>query len=247
MQQGGQVKRYEPCECEGRCERRGFRCAVHHVIWRFGIDPNCECRANDGPLCVACEARGEREKGPFSPLPAFQAAMPPYRELARGLSEIAGVKLELVSSEPGKRFYRLVNDQEEAVVRVLMAADSDPLAYDVALWMAAERIRYNLPFPELLREWAFFAMTGQIERPKLRGKHLATLQWRNEMIVELVREVSCDFGLRPTAAGDDGGESACAAVAEALRLMRLQPHSYSAVRRIWQERDEPPRLPDWAI
>lgn len=153
----------------------------------------------------------------------------------------------LVSEEKNKRSYKIRKDKKGAEARIVLASFDDPVAYDAALCLVAEYVKAGEPVPDPLRSWAYFVLTGKLERPKLKGKYPPALQWRDETIVELVREVSRTFDLPPTAAGDDGGESACGAVAEALRLMRLQPDSYQQVRRIWKNRNQPPKLPDWAL
>ncbi|WP_125458993.1 hypothetical protein [Oceanicella actignis] len=186
-----------------------------------------------------CEARAVSR---FSPLQAFEAAQPPYRDLARFLVDRAGRRIH--RHESG--IFVIETDLDEAARQLVEASRIDALAYDAALWMAAECIRYGKKVPEPLREWAFFAITGRTERPKMKGRYPYALAWRDAEIVELVREVSRIFNLPVTASGDGGGESACAAVAEALRLMRLQPDSYQQIRRIWKNRNNPRSMPKWA-
>jgi len=109
----------------------------------------------------------------------------------------------------------------------------------------AECVRSDVDIPDAIREWAFFAITGQIERPKLKGKYPPAHAWRDREIVGLVRDVRRIFWLKATAAGDEGGQSACAAVATALGRMRLQPDSYPTIRRIWRRRHKPTEEPSF--
>lgn len=150
----------------------------------------------------------------------------------------------------------LEKSTEVAALRLLASSRTDPLAYDAALYLVADCIRFGFEVPKALREWAFYAITGQIERPKMKGKYPAALIWRDQAIVHLVKDVMHLVDLKATASGDTGGESACAAVAEGLRLIRLQPDSYTAIKRIWLNRDKPrkgprftemfdPNNPDW--
>lgn len=255
--------RYQPCpnsgeEDEGHVLRWGFfgigcfRCAVDFVIARFGGDPNCECRAQAGPFCVPCECRASDWNDNESPLAIFQATLPPYRGLARLYAGMAGCLT--VQREEG--IFLVGKDKDAAALRLLASARTDPLAFDAALYLAADCLRIGSAVPKPLREWAFYAITGRIARPKQKGKYPAALIWRDEAIVSLVRDVIQVVGLKATAAGDSGGESACAAVAEGLRLIRLQPDSYTAIKRIWLNRGKltkgpkfldqiQPQDPDW--
>ncbi len=256
--------RYEPCPKSGRdVEGHGlrwgphgdgcFRCAVDFVLARFGGDPNCECRALAGPFCIPCEARADswNEDGD-SPLGIFQATLPPYRGLARLYAGLAGCWT--VQKESG--IFSFHRSKEVAALRLLASARTDPLAFDAALFLVADCVRFSSEVPKPLREWAFYAITGQIERPRQKGKYPAALIWRDEAIVNLVQDVRRVVGLHATGSGDSGGESACAAVAEGLRLLRLQPDSYTAIKRIWLSRNRlrkgprftesfDPGNPDW--
>lgn len=242
--------RYEPCpregqDIEGHVLRWGghgggcFRCAVDFVIARFGGDPNCGCRSQEGPFCVQCEVRADAWNDDESPLDIFQATMPPYRGLARLYAGMAGSWM--VQLQEGIFSYH--KSKEVAALRLLASARTDPLAYDAALFLVGDCVRYGMDVPKSLREWAFYAITGTIERPKQKGKYPAALIWRDQAIAGLVRDVIRMIGLKATSAGDTGGHSACAAVAEGLRLIGLQPDSYTAIKRIWLNKDKPKKGP----
>lgn len=242
--------RYHPCPKSGKDEeghvlRWGtlgegcFRCAIDFVLARFGGDPDCNCRAQAGPFCIPCEVRANRLNEDGSPLSIFQATLPPYRGLVRLYAGMAGSWT--VQREEG--IFLLQKSTEVAALRLLAWTRTDPLAYDAALYLVADCVRFDFEIPKPLREWAFYAITGQIDRPKQKGKYPAALIWRDEAIVELVRDVMSLVGLHATGAGDLGGQSACAAVAEGLRLLRLQPDSYTAIKRIWLSRDKPKKGP----
>lgn len=218
-----------------------FRCAVDFVIARFGGDPNCECRrSGGGSFCVECEVRAFDWNGDGdSPLQAFQAAIPPYRGLARYYAGLAGsfpVQLEEGIITYGQ-------NRDLIVPRLLEEAKTDPLAFDAAMWMAAECVRYNLKVPAKIREWAYLAMTGQIARPPQRGKYPPALVDRNRAIVGLVKDVVRIIQIRATSADEDCGQGACHAVAEGLRLLRLQPNSYAAIKKIWRNRSDRAEIP----
>jgi hypothetical protein len=189
---------------------------------------------------VKCEVRGtcDEEDGD-GPLQAFLNALPPYRHYIRTSAALAGA--EMTQTEEG--IFRFERDRDKAATRLLAAARTDPLAYDAATFMLAECIRYGLKAPRPLREWGFFAITGQIERPKAKGKYPEVLIWRDQQIVRLVREVEEHFALPPTSSKEELGESACNAVAEGLRLVRLQPDSYASIKRIWLKRNKPEAEP----
>lgn len=234
------VKRYEPCYCEGSCEQvdvngrscePNFRCAVHEVILMFGVDPNCDCRTTGKKFCGYCIAEAWYEEGISCPTLAFQDAMPPYHDLAETLS------VEAMSG---------FKDRDRGIEKILSAADTDPIAYDTALAIVAGCIMEGEPVPKAMREWAWSAVKGLLERPFLKSKIRYARERRDKTIVQMVELAAWKFRLKPTAAGDEGGESACAAVAEALRILRLQPDSYSSIRRIWINRNSEPELPDWA-
>ncbi|SEQ46307.1 hypothetical protein SAMN04488092_10777 [Thalassovita taeanensis] len=217
--------------------KKCFRCAVDFVINRFGVDPNCDCRTMPGPLCIRCECGGLEQDCP--PLPAFQAAEPPYSELASLYAGYAGS----YTVQKAEGIFMFCSNTEKAALRLLASARTDPLAYDAAVYLLADCVRFNFDVPKPLREWGFFALTGQIKRPKQGGKYPPALIWRDQAIVSMINDVVQYFGLKATSAAVDGGESACKAVAEGLRLMRLQPDSYPTIKRIWQSRKKQKIVP----
>jgi hypothetical protein len=176
---------------------------------------------------VKCEVRGtcDEEDGD-GPLQAFLNALPPYRHYIRTSAALAGA--EMTQTEEG--IFRFERDRDKAATRLLAAARTDPLAYDAATFMLAECIRYGLKAPRPLR-------------PKAKGKYPEVLIWRDQQIVRLVREVEEHFALPPTSSKEELGESACNAVAEGLRLVRLQPDSYASIKRIWLKRNKPEAEP----
>jgi hypothetical protein len=177
------------------------------------------------------------------PFPAFEAAEPPYSELARLYSGYAGSWH--VCREDG--IILVGYSREQAGEKLIAGAESDALAFDAALWLVADAIRYGSELPKCLREWAFYALTGRIKRPKMKGKYPPALAWRDATIVSLCRDLCRNYGLKATSSHEDGGESACAALAEALRLMRLQLDSYASIRRIWLRRNKKSGLPEYLL
>lgn len=244
------MKRHEKCTCgdgpysvfRGDGEPGCFRCAVDFVIARLGIDPNCECRTADGNLCVKCEVRGlDHEEDGDGPLQAFLNALPPYWDYIRSIAAVAGATV----SQTEEGIFHFEKDRNKAALSLLASARTDPLAFDAARYFLAECIRYGQEVPKPLREWGYFAVTGQIERPKAKGKYSEVLIGRDQQIVRLAREVVELFALPPTSSREEHGGSACNAVAEGLRLVRFQPDSYASIKRIWLKRNKPRSEPTY--
>jgi len=121
--------------------------------------------------------------------------------------------------------------------RLLASSRTDPLAYDAAVYFLADCLRHGTNAPKVLREWGFLALTGEISRPRMKGKYPPALFWRDREIVNIIKEVVYRFRLDATSSKEDFGSSACNAVSEGLRLMKLQPDSYTAIKRVWQKRN----------
>jgi len=219
-----------------------FRCAVDFVLARFGGDPNCKCRAKDGPFCETCIERADEWNDYDSPIDDFLLADSPHNSLARYFSAILG-NLE-ATLDYGMFFPN--SDQGKAADCLLEAAQSDPFAFDIARQWASDCLRAGHEMPESLKHWAAQLLSGEISRPRAKGKNPVALMRRNAAIRELVRVTSALVGIPPTSADEESGASACHAVAEALRLLRLQPDSYASVKRIWTSRkDAAPDLPSY--
>ncbi len=231
--------RYQPCKC---CDEsiypyreygRGcFRCAVDWVIDLLRLDPNCECRKQEGPFCVKCECNSIREGSFDTPLKAFLAAIPPYKGFVRDLASLTGVTF----SKQGDGVLLMGQDRDFGAAELLKHVGTDPLAYDAAIYMLAECIRYDVEVPRPLREWGYWALLGEVKRPKPQKKPSIVFFERNKEIVGFTEGVITATGLPATSSKAELGQSACNAVAEALRLLRLQPDSYTSIRRIWDAR-----------
>ncbi|WP_210526615.1 hypothetical protein [Rubellimicrobium arenae] len=162
----------------------------------------------------------------------FGKATPPYRSLTSLYAGIAGSRGDSIEHA----IIMDTKDRERAAANLLQSAEHDPLAHDALLRIVADCAKYGRLVPEQMREWAFLALTGQLERPKQKGKYpFATID-RDRAISTLISEVVQWRGLKATSADEERGTSACHAVAEGLGLLRLQPDSYSAVKRVWTQR-----------
>lgn len=78
------------------------------------------------------------------------------------------------------------------------------------------------------------------DAPRLKGKHSPARRRRNAVIVDLVREAAASFSLTAYSRGKPEA-SASAAVAEALRLARIEPNGLASIELIWKRRDRPRR------
>ena len=110
---------------------------------------------------------------------------------------------------------------------------SDPVNYEICCEMLAGKIQAGEPIPPVFHEFAAALIRRNAKRPKGKPGEKGTglLHSRIAFAVQLL--VEC--GLTETRGGDndESGQSACDAVAEALRQLQLKPLTFKGVKRIW--------------
>ena len=94
--------------------------------------------------------------------------------------------------------------------------------------------------PEYM-SWLGDVLTGTIEKPPIgggRGKDPS-----NELTILAAVSHLVDAGLNPTRNEEKNGphDSACDAVADAMRILKRRTRSYSRIKEIWTKRGKNPR------
>lgn len=119
---------------------------------------------------------------------------------------------------------------------------SDPVHYEICCEMLAGKIQAGEPIPPVFHDFAAALIRWKAKRPKRKPGEKGTglLHSRIAFAVQLL--VEC--GLTETRGGDndESGQSACDAVAEALRQLQLRPLSFKGVKRIWLDRRDLVRM-----
>lgn len=243
------MAKFEPCDCQ---QPGCFKCAVGFVITNLGFSPDCHCFIGKGKPC------GNRCNRMFRDwASAFDRCVPPYAEWAKrraanvglvvqdkiifsaddpiGIGEHLSDEMEAASN---KGFYvSLRQDMEKAATELAAEVDCDPISFDAAKVIVAHEIMKTGRVPSALREWASGVISGAITRPKAKGKLSGATRARDQMIYRLVADVTRAFDFKPTTSDRDRGISACHAVSEAFRLLGLEPKSYQAIVKIWENRN----------
>lgn len=147
---------------------------------------------------------------------------------------LAGQPLPRDKSSFGWKAY----DPAVALLNLIDEVEADPLAYDSARIAVGHIIETGGTFPLSARERAAALATGAIKRPKKRGKSVGATAARDRLLCHLINEVTEVMQMSPTSVAGKRGLSACAAVAEGLSLLGLQPDSQSKMEKIWLRRRE---------
>ena len=134
------------------------------------------------------------------------------------------------------RSVRWEPDIEKAAIELARKVKLDPISYDAALHLVAKQIRIGCPIPEVLREWAADTMIGIAQRPKQKGAYPNATLFRDRLIFSLIKEIVSVTNLKATSAKRENGRSACNAVVDGMKLLRLQPDSYEMIIKIWLQR-----------
>jgi len=145
----------------------------------------------------------------------------------------------LAGARPGTdkgHLAQYAQDVEKAAVELASEVRMDPISFDAALQLAAKQVRLGHPIPVALREWVADILAGSTERPKQNGKHPGSTLCRDQLIAKLIKDIAKLANLKPTSGKRERGESACNAVADGFRLLRLQPDSYESMIKIWRRR-----------
>jgi hypothetical protein len=121
-----------------------------------------------------------------------------------------------------------------AISLVIDRADNYALSFDVLTVVAAKYLEADIAMPKVIAQWAAAMMRGEKKRPKRNGKFANGTLERNTYIWPVTRKL-VESGMMATRNDTSPPESACDAVAEALKLIGESPASYGSVKRIWND------------
>lgn len=134
--------------------------------------------------------------------------------------------------------------QGPAFAALLDAAPSDPVAHDAVTQAAAGLLRARLPMAPALADWTAAHVAGGAPRPpnprsgdgaqEAEHGRIARAVWVLVRLGMKARTGEARAGKPP----DQGGDSACHAVARALAEMGRRPASYHHVAAIWKDARE---------
>ncbi len=120
----------------------------------------------------------------------------------------------------------------DAISLVIDRADNYALSFDVLAVVAAKYLEADIAMPKVMAQWAAAMMRGEKKRPKRNSKFANGTLERNTYIWPVTRKL-VESGMMATRNDASDPESACDAVAEALKLIGESPASYGSVKRIW--------------
>lgn len=239
--------RFECCDCfEDGC----FRCAVGFAIASLGFAVDCACfSSNVKPCANRCGRMFQNWES------AFKRCEAPYHEWSMRHKGRKGLVVDRMfidglesSPEAGHDLMDLSRthsfmvmtkqDPDLAALELSAEVNDDPISYNAAKYLVASLIQQGNPVPEPLREWCAGVLMGTVTRPKTKGKHAGATVARDKMIYSLINDLTKATGLKPTSSDRHNGQSACHAVALAFSLVGLNPRSYEAMLKIWENRQE---------
>ncbi|WP_419166416.1 hypothetical protein [Candidatus Palauibacter sp.] len=113
---------------------------------------------------------------------------------------------------------------------LVVAAEVDPLMWDMAVRIVRERRRHGLAVEGPLLEWALDGFVGIRTRPCGRPGPDPLPKVARDAVIRVIVQLLCNLGHRPAHTSKPEGRSALHLVAERLNL------SYLTVRRIWANR-----------
>ena len=128
-------------------------------------------------------------------------------------------------------------DPQIALNNLIDRVVDDALSFDAAKFAIGDIITSGEAFPEEVRKKVAAIVTGEIIRPKSKGKMVGATIARDKLILRLILEVKGTFKLDPTSSNRENGTSACHATAEGFRVLGLYPNSYSQMEKIWLKRN----------
>ncbi len=186
-------------------------------------------------------------------LSAFERSKAPYSEWAKrraakqGLLVVERFELiddceEISADGPPSRVrgYGVIlrQETEKAAEDISPSARVDPISFDAAGLIVAKQINKTGVVPAALRDWTVDVVTGALSRPTAKGKISGATVARDKLIYRLILDVVNTLNLHPTSSNRDEGKSACHAVAKGFALLGLEPSSYQAMVKIWENRDD---------
>jgi hypothetical protein len=222
---------YQPCQCSTPYDKC-FRCAVTYVVRSIVGMESCDCEGASGGLCPICRLKR---------MPNFELAYAETDPKSWTDAEArAGSKGQVARDicDPDGRAIGSLSRQgpELAAVELVNDARQDPRDYLAALHFVANFVREGRVVPEPLREWAYSAITGKIQPPRLKGKVKGATRARDVLIMRLIDDIQ-EMGIPPTSGDHERGRSGCHAVSEALTYLNLPPRGYERIRSIWCSRN----------
>lgn len=136
--------------------------------------------------------------------------------------------------------------------RVIEAARTQALSFDALTRAVGYLVRRDKVLPDILKDWLAKMLLAEITRPpvpkRFRPGWPGSKEHRDLLIYEVVVRLT-EKGLLPTRSESTGTVSGCDAVAQAMKLLKQRPASYSGVRDSYYEvkrafeRGSDPRAP----
>ena len=110
-------------------------------------------------------------------------------------------------------------------------------AFDALRFAVACKVERNEPLPENVRAWAASFLRGEIEAPVRKSGTNRTVSGKKRAIVQIVSDL-VEYGGLDASRGEDAKikESACDAVAAAMRDLRMQGRTWETVNEYWSYR-----------
>lgn len=128
------------------------------------------------------------------------------------------------------------DEYEVLLAELIDTAATDPISF-AALQLHGANLIYDGTWPvPALRRFIVAFLRHEVQAPGKLGRPPKILAG-NILIAAVIQDVVDTFGLTPMRnEATSKAQSACDAVAEAMRSMRLRPTSYDRIRKLWLAR-----------
>jgi hypothetical protein len=138
---------------------------------------------------------------------------------------------------PDDHVAKPLDGYEALLAELIDTAGTDPIRFEALRLHGANLIDDGTwPVPAL-RGFIVAVLRDAVRAPVKPGRS-PEIRARNILIAAVIQDVVDEYGLTPMRnEGPSAGQSACDAVAEAMRSMRLRPNSYDRIRKLWLARD----------
>jgi len=109
-------------------------------------------------------------------------------------------------------------------------------AFDALRFGIAAKIERDEPLPDAEKAWAVGLFRGEIEAP-FRATGAPTASGKHRAIIEIIADLQ-GYGSLKASRNNAAKikESACDAVAVALRELKMEPKTFEGVRDVWKKR-----------